>query len=328
MIKRIFVLLFFVAFSLPLANTVYGSHAEELIVLDKTIGKNEFNWSDEVNVILQLRNLGHIPLERIYIVDYVPIGFSAIPDAGITLELNKVSKFLEKVEPGETIKVEYNLISLGNINTDHPIQITFPSAEIIDSNQNVIQKNSNIQTVIINPNKSWAENNFVITISILLIASFGFGSMGALINWVNADSKTKAERAINGTESHHYGLLGGLAGVLALAGFEGLSVIFSGNQFPLEPVPLLALVGTTIGAGWAPLAVINKTVKDLQNETAKAKTTAELEKNEREEIEERKNELETQLEESDELIDVIAGYEGKIQELNNLINKLRGREND
>lgn len=320
-------MLFLIILMLPLTNIASASHAEELIVLDKTIGKNEFNWSDEIEIIIKLRNMGHLPLENIQIVDYLPAGFSSTPNESITIELNKISKFIKKVDPDETIQLKYNLYSLGNINSDNPIQVTFPSAEIIDSNLNIIQK-SNSQTVTINPNKSWVENNLILTISILLVTTFGFGSFGAIINWVNADFKTKTAREMNGTKLYHYGLLGGLAGILALAGFEGLSVVFSGTQFPLQPVPLLALVGVAISAGWAPLAVINKAVKDIQTERAQATASATIEKNEKEDYEKRINELEIKLSASDELIDAANRIERDNQILNNLIDQLRGVDNE
>lgn len=83
-------------------------------------------------------------------------------------------------------------------------------------------------------------------------------------NVIDDENKEKEER------SEFHVLMGGAAGIIILASFEGLSSLFSGEQLQFTVQNVIVLIATTLAAGFAPAAVIDRMTSKLKTEKTSA----------------------------------------------------------
>jgi len=265
---------------ISLARLQYVDAQEDkpILIINKIVDRSTFTWLDKIEIKITVSNEGSITSSNVLIIDYVPTGFIAEPKQGVTIESDKVTTIIDEIKSGKDTTVSYTLKAIDGMGSKSPITFQLPRAEVhYFASENEIIKKSNQLTVTIQSTTTWWDLGIVAS---LIVISFGFGSFGATINWLNADAKIKKQRKDNKEKIGYYTLLGGAAGVIVLAGFEGLSMLFSEGQLKLNIVNIITLIGTCFAAGFAPMAVIDRATKQWRSEleTTKTEMTGKLEK--------------------------------------------------
>jgi len=209
------------------------------------------------------------------------------------------------------------------------VKIQIPPAEVKFADKTGVSftKKSNPVLIKVKPNHSFSERHLIVNILMLLAVSFALGSFGSVINWLNSDKEIKEERENNEIKIWHHALLGGAAGVLILASFQGLSVLFSEEQLKITSHTIIVLIAAIFSAGFAPVAIIEKMTRQLKIEKESAKITAQMEEEEKESVKNKMADTENTVEEIEEKFNSQAEeYEEKIQQLLVIVEQLKSKE--
>ncbi|KAF6245115.1 hypothetical protein [Nitrosopumilus sp. b2] len=250
------------------------TYAEQpAISIYKDMSSERFDWSETTTITITISNVGMQEIKDILIQDKInpvfeiknnPDGFSLQEDA-LTLEI-------ESIKAGESKKFSYQITGKNGIESKANVEFTIPSAKIIFSDQTF--QISNKINVIISP---WWHNNMVPTVTILLLLAFTGGTIGTSIHNLNTKREkinSNDENAIKKAYGYHP-LLGGIAGIVVLGSFEGLSVLFADSQLQPTVQNIIVLVTTCLIAGFAPMDIINRATKQWKNEAIVQKVKAE-----------------------------------------------------
>lgn len=287
----IFLLIVLFAGILP---TVY---AESALSIYKDISTEKFDWSQTVIITITVSNVGKEEAKNISIQDEInPIFEIKDIKEEFAIQNNIITAKIDSIKAGESKAYSYEIKGKKGIGSQTDLQFTIPPAKItyFDGNSDVKQ-NSNELKIIISP---WWHNNILATVTILLLVAFAGGTIGTGIHNLNTEREKirDQENGIKRTYGYHP-LLGGIAGLIVLGSFEGLSVLFADSQLQPTVQNIIVLVTTCLAAGFAPMDIINRATKQWKNEAevqkAKANEGSNVSTNSSEELEKAKSEIES-----------------------------------
>jgi uncharacterized repeat protein (TIGR01451 family) len=248
------------------------------LVVSKFISQTNFSWTDQVSITLTVTNEGDKVATNIILFDYIPSGFNVNSGEMSVTGDDILSRNITKLEPNKSSSTTYTIN--GKEGTGGRMDITLRPAEVnySDGTGNIITKGSNPLRVSVQSTEN--SYNFAVTAFLLILVSFFFGGLGAYVHLVNMSKTQKSEQ--EGRKAEHYFLLGGVAGVVVLATFEGLSQLFSNQELRLTTQNLVVLIGTCFAAGFAPMDIINKATERWKKEASEAENEKEKAENEKE----------------------------------------------
>jgi len=113
----IFISILFASYFLSL-KSANGVNIDTLIVIDKTINKNEFNWEEETSIGIKIRNLSQQSIYNIKIEDYIPSGFEGFTEDKMQTPLKKIQESITELKPEDQFIFNYKIVSQDKINSE------------------------------------------------------------------------------------------------------------------------------------------------------------------------------------------------------------------
>jgi uncharacterized repeat protein (TIGR01451 family) len=248
---------------------------EDTVTISKDTNTRNFTANDLVEVIIVASNSGNDTIKNIMISDDIPYIFDLV---SVEKQKEFGSKFISEVadlNPGSRKVATYFVAPKSGIT---PIaNLTMPPAELSytspETGNNHTVTSNEIYMTYRGPISS---QNTPLMVLILLIISFIFGGIGSLIHWLNMKDK---ERKRLETKKGSYFLFGGAAGIIALATYESLSKLFSGEFLQLTIPNVVLLIGTCLAVGFVPQKVVESATSkwiDKANENEEKANNKEL----------------------------------------------------
>ena len=235
-------------------SNLQASHSatEDKVIISKQTNTRNFTSSDLVEVIITILNSGNGTINNIRISDDIPYIFDPI---SVEKRDNYNSKFIRDIadiNPGSKKVAIYFVVPKSGIG---PIaNITVPPAELNYTNS-MTGTNHSISSnqLYMTYHGSASSQNTPLMVLILVTISFIFGGIGSFIHWLNMKDR---ERKRLETKKGSYFLFGGAAGIIALATYESLSKLFSGEFLQLTIANVVLLIGTCLAVGFVPQKVV------------------------------------------------------------------------
>ncbi|GEM_PF-4984056 len=296
-------------------STAFAQEESSSIFIYKSSSQSIIDWSDEIEIKITAFSLGSNQISDIKIRDTIPFGFKLISTNGITMEDGYLVFRVDDLQPEKEKEFLYKIKPVDGIKGEKPIDTTLPRAKVSYLVENIrYDKESNSLQVTVKESKQWWQENIAATVALLVIISFGFGTFGTMIHNQNLNFAKKKEQDStkpkeisktpvqptnqpttdeqqsgdsNKEKTTYPPLIGGVAGIIVLASFEGLSSLFANGQLQPTVQNMVVLIATSLAAGFTPVAVIDKM-------TSKFKTEAESAKDQKNAVEKLKDEIEKQ----------------------------------
>jgi uncharacterized repeat protein (TIGR01451 family) len=259
-----------ISFSISPIPSVDSTLQKPFLTIFKEISNNNFTWNDEVKITIQVTNEGNGTANNIIVTDYYPAVFDVLSNRTITANQYTITFNKTIMKAGETYAVSYSIV--GKQGTEGNTQMTLLPAEVkyMDAAGNThFKKSDEVNVTLRSSSTIWP---FVGSTVSLLVLSFVSGASGSAIHRLNMKQAEKEDHSTIG-----YILLGGVAGVLVLAAFQGLSDLFSNGSLKItsqsQPV-LFVLIGTSIAAGFVPQEVIDNATEKYRKKAKAAEDKA------------------------------------------------------
>ncbi|WP_428324670.1 hypothetical protein [Nitrosopumilus sp.] len=315
-------LIFFVLLAIVTISPALAQETSS-VFLNKSVSQTEIEWSDEITVKVLVFGVGDKQISDIKVADAIPFGFKLVSNDGIKTENEFVVFQIDSMQPGEQKEFSYKIKPIDGIKGEKSVDTNLPRASATYVIEGITHnKESNAVQITIEQSENWWEENTVAAVTLLITLAFGFGTLGTEIHNQNSnfgkkkDQKpvekqkqgqgqqvltsqgtpvkkedTKKDKPATDNENTTYPrLIGGVAGVIVLASFEGLSSLFANGQLQPTVQNMVVLIATCLAAGFTPIAVIDKM-------TSKFKAEAKSAKDEKEVVEELKTKVEKENEE-------------------------------
>lgn len=289
---------------------------ESSIFIYKSISETNIGWSDEVEIKIIISNIGNKQISDVKITDTIPFGFKLIPTNGVAMENEYLVFHADDLQQVKEKEFSYKIKPIEGMKGEKSISTNLPRAKVSYVTENITYtKESNSLQITLKQSNEWWQENIATTVALLIAISFGFGAFGTVIHNQNLnfakkneniskpnekevskaavssskqENQTKEQNLDDKTEKSNYPpLIGGVAGIVVLASFEGLSSLFANGQLQPTVQNMIVLIATSLASGFTPVAVIDKM-------TSKFKTEAESAKEQKNLLEQRNNEIKEQ----------------------------------
>jgi uncharacterized repeat protein (TIGR01451 family) len=264
---------------------------EDNVTISKQTNTRNFTSSDLVEVVISVSNRGNSTIKNIMVSDDIPYVFDLVSVEKLKEFASKFIREVADLNPGSREVVTYFVTPKSGIT---PIaNLTMPPAELSYTNPETGINHSVTSNVIYMTYRgSISSQNTPLMVLILLTISFIFGGIGSIIHWLNMKEK---ERKRLETKKGSYFLFGGAAGIIALATYESLSKLFSGEFLQLTIYNITLLIGTCLAVGFVPQKVVDSAVSKWIDKADENAEKADTEKTKAQtfstKLDERKTEL-------------------------------------
>lgn len=305
-----------------ISSEIFNDDVHASAFIYKSITHSVLNWSDEVEINVTIFNTNSRTISDVMVSDTVPLGFTSTSTTGIVTDSERLVFRVDTMQPGEEKKFSYKIKPLEGIKSDNSIDVNLPRATMTYSIEDLnLNEESNLIKITIQESKQWWEENIVPTVALLIVISFGFGTFGTVIhnqnqNLIKKDKEnTKQDTGANSTpistatgktkekdqqsekteteKTQYHPLLGGVAGIVVLASFEGLSSLFANGQLQPSVQNIVVLIATSLAAGFTPIAVIDKMTSKFKVDAQNAQTQNKLLEDSNKTIKENAERIET-----------------------------------
>jgi uncharacterized repeat protein (TIGR01451 family) len=257
--------------SVKKAHNILNSVATSpLLSIDKDISNDNFSWTDTVQIKISVKNEGNGTAHDIFLTDYYPAGFEILKNQGLFVDENTITYNKTALPAGESYAISYSMSGKEGMSGNVQISLLPVSVVYSDYAGDQFLAKSDQLKITLHSSLSMADTDS--RIALLLTIAFLFGGFGALIHWLTMTAREK--KLIEGRTANRHFLLGGMAGVIVLGTLEGLSQLFSNDQFKLLAQNMILLITTCFAAGYVPDYVINKATQKWRDEAGEASETA------------------------------------------------------
>jgi hypothetical protein len=224
-----------------------------LLIINKGISSDKFSWSEFAEIRVLVKNEGNATARNVSIIAFYPPVFDVLNNQGLSKnETTITSALIPTLNPGESHSMVYSVT--GKKGVDGPLEVVLLPAQVSfsDALGTSYLKKSDPLRIAIQANSPILFYELVA----LILISAAFGTLGALVHWLNM-SKKETETIEKRSAGRHI-LLGAIAGIIVLGTVEVTTKLLANSELILAVQNIIFLIATCTAAGFTPLEVISR----------------------------------------------------------------------